>query len=83
MPAGPDQAIVFYKSGIGRAVELNCQRDGEQFSISKTNIVRLHSRKNFWPITHKYIGQGDFKVYEATFGLVKAWDPIDEDTDGY
>jgi hypothetical protein len=81
MPTGPDQAIVFYKRGIGRAVELNCQRDGEQFSISKTNIVRLHSRKNFWPITHKYIGQGDFKVYEATFGLVKAWDPIDEDTD--
>ncbi len=79
-PTGPDQAIVFYKSGMGRTVELNCQRRGEQFSISKTNIARLHSRKNFWPVTHKYIGQGDTKVYEATFDLVKAWDPVGEDT---
>jgi hypothetical protein len=79
-PVGPRQAIVFYKPGQGRAVELNCQRHREQFSISKTNIAVLHSRKNFWPITHKYIGQGDFKVYEATFDLVKAWDPAGEDT---
>lgn len=87
-PTGPGQAIVFYKSGTGRAVELNCQRRkaspsgqaGEQLSISKTNIASLHSKKNFWPITHKYIGQGDFKVVEATFELVKAWDPGLEDT---
>jgi len=78
---GPDQAIVFYKSGTGRTVELNCQQRGEQFSISRTNIARLHSRKNFWPVTHKYIGQGDTKVYEATFDLVKAWNPVDEDAD--
>ncbi len=78
---GPKQAIVFHKSGTGRAVELNCQPYGEQFSISKTNIVSLRSRKNFWPITHKYIAQGDFKIYEATFELVKAWNPADEDTD--
>jgi hypothetical protein len=81
VPSGPRQAIVFYKGGRGRAVELNCQRAGEQLSISKTNIARLHRKKSFWPITHKYIGQGDFKVYEATFELVKAWDPADEDTD--
>jgi len=81
VPIGPRQAIVFYKPGRGRAVELNCQQAGEQLSISKTSIARLHSRRNFWPITHKYIGQGDFKVYEATFELVKAWDPADEDTD--
>ena len=80
-PTGPGQAIVFYKSGTGRAVELNCQQSGEQFSISKTNIAALSSRKKFWPVTHKYIGQGDFKVYEATFELAKAWDPADEDTD--
>ena len=78
---GPKQAIVFHKSGTGRAVELNCQPYGEQFSISKTNIAGLRSRKNFWPITHKYIAQGDFKVYEATFELVKAWDGSHEDTD--
>lgn len=78
---GPEQAIVFYKSGAGRVVELNCQQTGERFSISKTNISKLHSRKNFFPVTHRYIGQGGFKVYEATFELVKAWDLADEGTD--
>ncbi|KPL25547.1 MAG: hypothetical protein AMJ75_00655 [Phycisphaerae bacterium SM1_79] len=82
VPVGPRQAIVFYKKGTGRIVELNCQRAGEQFSISKTNIAALSSKRNLWPVTHKYIGQGDFKVYEATFELVRAWDPADEDT-GY
>jgi hypothetical protein len=77
---GPRQAIVFYMPGTGRTIELNCQHTGEQFSISKTNIAALHIRKDFQPITHKYIGQGDFKVYEATFDLVKAWDAADEDT---
>jgi hypothetical protein len=72
---GPNQAIVLYRTGTGRIVELNCQPAGQQLSISKTNIARLHSRKKFWPITHKYITQGDFKIYEATFELVKAWDP--------
>jgi hypothetical protein len=81
VPTGPGQAIVFYKSGTGRAVELNCQQSGQQFGISKTNIAALRSRKNFWPVTHKYIGQGNFKVYEATFELVKAWDDGLEDTD--
>jgi hypothetical protein len=72
---GPNQAIVFYRTGTGRIVELNCQPAGQQLSISKTNIARLHGRKKFWPITHKYIAQGDFKIYEATFELIKAWDP--------
>ena len=80
-PTGPDQAIVFHKSGTGRAVELNCQHTGDQLSISKTDIAELQSRKNFWPITHRYVGRGDFKVYEATFELVKAWDAGLEDTD--
>jgi hypothetical protein len=81
VPVGPGQAIVFYKEGAGRIVELNYQRAGEQLSISKTNVAALSSRRNLWPVTHKYIGQGDFKAYEATFELVKAWDPADEDTD--
>ncbi len=80
-PAGPEQAIVFYKIGSGRTVELNHQQSGEQLSISKTNIAALHSRKNFHPVTHKYIGQGDFKLFEATFDLVKAWDPALENSD--
>jgi hypothetical protein len=72
---GPGQAIVFYRAGTGRLVELNCQPKGQQLSISNTNIAEMHSKKNFWPVTHKYIGQGDFKIYEATFDLIKAWDP--------
>ena len=80
-PAGPDQTIVFCKIGTGRTIELNCQPSGEQLSISKTNIAALKSTRNRYPVTHKYIGQGDFKVYEATFELIKAWDTNLEDTD--
>jgi len=80
-PTRPDQAIVFYKPGTGRSVELNCQHTGRQLSISKTDIAELRSKKSFRPITHRYLGRGDFKVYEATFELVKAWDAGLEDTD--
>ncbi len=79
VPTGPSQAIEFYKAGTGRTVELNCQQAGEQLSLSKTNIANLHSKKYFWPITQKYIGQGDFKAAEATFDLIKAWDGSLED----
>ncbi len=78
---GPDQAIEFYRAGAGRTVELNCQPSRDQLNISKTNVATLNGSRSFWPITHRYIGQGDFKVYEATFDLVKAWDPNLEDTD--
>lgn len=71
----PRERIVFYRPGCGRRVELNCQDRGEQLSISKTNICELRSRRDYWPVTHRYIGKGGFKVYEATFDLVKAWDP--------
>ncbi|MFC1794413.1 hypothetical protein ACFL3Q_12590, partial [Planctomycetota bacterium] len=77
----PGQAIVFYRADTGRVVELNCQPAGQQLSISKSNIAEMHSRKKFWPVTHKYIGQGDFKIYEATFELIKAWDSNLENTD--
>jgi hypothetical protein len=77
---GPSQAIVFYKSGMSRTIELNCQPPGEQLSLSRTNIASLQSSKKYYPITHKYIGQGDFKIYEATFELIKAWDASLEDT---
>jgi hypothetical protein len=80
-PIEPDQAIVFYRAGTGGTVELNCQKAGQQLSVSKTNIAALHSTRKFWPVTHRYIGQGDFKIYEATFELVKAWDPSLEATD--
>lgn len=90
---GPSQAIVFYPDGhrgAGRAVELNCQKprwvpaprgSASRLSISKTNIAKLTSTRNFWPVTRKYVGQGNFKVYEATFELIKAWDGSGEDTE--
>ncbi len=72
---GPRQGIVFYKPALGREVELNRQFDGDTLSMSKTNVWRLKSKKDFWPVTHRFIGLGDFKIFEATFDLVKAWDP--------
>jgi len=72
---GPEQGIVFYRRGAGRVVELNLQQPGEGLCVSKTNICRLSSERAFWPVTHRYTGQGDYKVFEGTFELVKAWDP--------
>jgi len=71
----PAQAIVFYENGRGRTVELNCQHGGELLSLAQIDIAAVHSWRDFYPVTHRYIGQGDFRVYEATFELVKAWDP--------
>jgi len=78
---GPAQAIVFYRNGRGRVVELNCQPEGEPLDVSGTNVMTLQSQRSLFPVTHRYIGQGNFKVYEATFELVKAWDSDQEDAD--
>ncbi len=78
---GPRQAIVFYRHGAGRSIELNCQPTGQSLSLSRTSLATLHSTRQFHPVTHRYIGQGDFKTYEATFELVAAWDPALQDTD--
>jgi hypothetical protein len=78
---GPNQALVFYRNGSTRCVELNAQSAGQPLSVSRTNIATIQSTRLFHPVTHRMIGQGDFKVYEATFELVKAWDPALEDTD--
>jgi hypothetical protein len=80
---GPSQAIIFYQDGRGRTVELNYQQVGQTLSLSRTNIAALHSRREFHSVTHRYIGQGDFRVYEATFDLVKAWDSALEAVDYY
>ena len=73
-PVGPAQAIVFYGADTGRTVELNCQKAGGRLSISRTNIAALESKRNFQPVTHKYIGLGDYKIFEATFDLTLGWD---------
>jgi hypothetical protein len=39
-----------------------------------TNIYKLNSSRDLWPVTHRYIGWGDYKKFEATFDLIKAWD---------
>jgi len=79
--SGPAEAIEFYRPGQGRSVQLNLQEQGEVLEVRKSDIARLRRRGQVWPVTHRYIGQGDFKVYEATFELVKAWDPGLEGTD--
>ncbi len=78
---GPAQAIEFYKPDGTRTVELELQHEGKRLNISKTNVAAYSEHNNFWPVTHRYIGLGDLKVFEATFELVKAWDPADETTD--
>jgi hypothetical protein len=77
---GPGQAIVFYRKGSGRSVELNLQQQGGRLSVSKTNIWKATS-KRATPVTHRYRGEGDYKVFEATFDLVKSWHWYDEDID--
>lgn len=76
---GPAEAIVFFKPELCRNIELNCQWRGEKIDISKTTVAEVAGRKKYSPITHRYIVQGDYKIYEATFELVKAWDPALEE----
>jgi len=77
---GPQEAIEFYRIGAGRQAEVNFQKAAERLSISKNDVWQMQRRK-FYPVTHRYVGQGDFKVFEATFELVKGWDAGLEETD--
>ena len=72
---GPRERIVFYRAGRGKRVELNLQYAGESLSISKTNIAGIKSERQYWPVTDKFTVRGDLKRFEATFDLIKAWDP--------
>ena len=76
-----DTNIVFYRPGHRRLVELNMQYPGQSFNITHTNIHTVDSERSYWPITHRYIGLGEFKEYEATFDLIKAWSPSKEGGD--
>ncbi len=73
--------LVFYKKGFGRTVELDCQRTGESLNIAKTNIASVKSFRTAEQITHRYICQGDYKIYEATFNLIGGWQKSLESTD--
>ena len=72
---GADSGIVFYRPGEGRQVELNLQKYGHLLNVSMTTVAEFNSRQNYWPVTNRYIGNGSFKVFEATFDLIKGWDP--------
>jgi len=78
---GPAEAIVFFKPELCRNIELNCQWPGQRINAAKTNLAEITAKKNYAPITHRYIVQGDYKIYEATFELVKSWDPALEEHD--
>ncbi len=67
------EAVVFYRPENCREVELNCQWPGERIDLSKTNISEVSRKRNFAAV-NRYIVQGDYKIYEATFALVKGWD---------
>ena len=71
---GPAVGITFYRQGRGAEVELNCQPAGQSLTISTTNIYKLNSSRDLWPVTHRYIGWGDYREFETTFDLIKAWD---------
>ncbi len=75
----PLEVIVFFKPEYCREIELNCQWPGQVIDISKTTVASVTGKKNFSPVAHRYIVQGDYKIYEATFELVKAWDPALEE----
>ncbi|MFA5422698.1 MAG: hypothetical protein WC374_02450 [Phycisphaerae bacterium] len=77
-PTESAQAIEFYKPEAVRKVEIELQSAGEQLNISRTNIAAYSSKQNYWPVTHRCIGIGDLKTFEATFELIKAWDPAKE-----
>ena len=79
---GSEQAICFFKKGRGRSVEINLQDAGGGLSLSRTDIFELKSSGESL-LTNKYIVQGDFKVFEATFELAKGWDSSLEGTNYY
>jgi len=71
--SGAEEAIVFYKTSTGGTVVLGSQQKGQELSTEVNDIWQMRG-ESFGPMTHKYIGQGDFKVFESTFELVKGWD---------
>jgi hypothetical protein len=53
--SGAAEYIVFYLPGRGPGVELNLQYAGEQLSISRTNVCKLHSEKQDQPADSEVI----------------------------
>jgi hypothetical protein len=60
--SGPQQAIVFYRKGTGRGVELNLQKAGEHLSVSRTNLWKVKAVRSAeietFDVQTPYIGFG-------------------------
>jgi hypothetical protein len=67
-------AIVFNTSSQAGKIRLCMQQQGQIISITKTSATRIISDKSYNPVTNCYIAMGEYKVFESTFNLVKAWD---------
>lgn len=68
------QRIVFYRAGESASIELDIQHGGETLNLSRSQLGLVKRISKFWPVTHRYLAQGEKKIFEATFELVKAWD---------
>ncbi len=74
------QAITFFRPGCGAEIEVDFPKNNEKITSLKTNIISAKQtiKTDF---IKRYTVQGDFKTYEATFELVRAWDSSLEDSD--
>ena len=75
-----NDAIVFYRPGRGRVVGLNAQYSGQMLDAAVNQVFKYKTIKTA-PATHRFIGHGDNKQFEASFELVKGWDASKESND--
>ncbi len=68
------QALVFYDPHRTRKIDFSIQPKGQPLDVTKTNIA-AYTVKTIHPKQKTLVGKGDFKTFEATFDLIKAWDP--------
>ncbi len=79
--SGPAERIEFYIKGRGRRVEVNMADANHKPFADTFAAAKMSQFKNYFPVTNRYIGRGKPKIFEATFELVKAWDPSLEGAD--
>ena len=71
--------LYFYRRGQGREIFLRHQKNGHPFDWSETNIAQCTIEATRPYETTRVIGRGDTRRLEATFELVKGWDPALEE----
>jgi len=70
----------FFERGKGPKVKLLMQPIGETINTRKTNVSQFSLDYDIAKLSNEIIGRGALELYEATFPLVPAWDPADDDT---